>query len=122
MRARKRYQLLHAGYRQRRVHDQRTRRAHAERDRREIPDRIVRRILAQAYRAKTADRAHQQRIAVGRRLGDIRCADDAAGAGRFSTITVWPQLSVSFAASSRPTTSVLAPGENGAIKRIDFTG
>ena len=66
----------------RRVHHQHVRHAGDERDRHEVLDRVVRhlRIERRVDRLR-ADRSHQQRVAVGRRLGDEVGAEVAAGAG-----------------------------------------
>ncbi len=70
------------GGRLRRVHDEDVRHAGDERDRREVLDRVVGHLRIQRRIDRLrADRSHQQRVAVGRRLGDEIGAQVAAGAG-----------------------------------------
>jgi hypothetical protein len=53
-----------------------------QRHRREIFDRIVRQLAVERHVDRVgADRAHQYRVAVGGRFGDVVGADIAAGAG-----------------------------------------
>ena len=70
------------GGRLRRVHHQHVRNAGDERDRHEVLDRVVRHLrIERRIDRLRADRSHQQRVAVGRRLGDEVGAEVAAGAG-----------------------------------------
>ena len=65
----------------RRMHRQHIGRQHSQRNRREIAQRIVRQLRVHARIDRQRRQAHQQRVAVGRRLGDDVVADDGAGAG-----------------------------------------
>ena len=74
-------QLLHRFHRQRGMHDQNVRRRRHQRHRREILLRVVGQLAIEArvHRMRTGI-AHDQRVTVGRRLGDEFRTDDAARA------------------------------------------
>jgi hypothetical protein len=69
-----------------------------------------------------ADRAHQQGVAVGRRLRDLGGAGVAAGAGLLSTTNGCPNARCSSGASARATMSVVPPAANGTTMRTGRAG
>jgi hypothetical protein len=94
-----------------------------ERDRRDLGDRreILERIeglLLQTGNDRERERGDQQRVAVGRSLGDETGADRAAAAGSIvDDNRLAPALGKSWAIR-RATVSVVPPATNGTIRSI----
>ena len=63
--------------------------------------------------------AQQNRVAIGRRLGDKAGAERAAGAAAISTTICCPSAADILSATLRAITVVLPPGGNGTIKVMD---
>ena len=95
-----------------------------ERDRLEVLDRIVGQVLVQAGVDRVgADRAAEQRVAVGLGLGDLARADARRPApGLLSTTTGCFNTGEIPCAMVRPMTSVVPPGVNGTMYVIGFDG
>ena len=74
-------QLLQGLHRQRRIDDDDARFATDQRDRREVVDRIESQVRIQGRTDRIGLRSQQQRVAVGRRLGDELAADRRSRAG-----------------------------------------
>ena len=94
-----------------------------QRDMGEVAHRVVAQAAVERGRhAMAGDVRHQQRVAVGRRLRDLRLPTVAPAPARFSMITGWPSWSCSPCASSRATRSVVPPGAKGTTRRIGWVG
>ena len=75
------HQLRHIGHTKRCIHHQNVGHAHAERHWREVSEEVERHIFLQTGRDGIGVAGHEQRVAVGRRLGHLHCGNAGAGTG-----------------------------------------
>jgi hypothetical protein len=103
------------------MHDEHERERGELRDRGKILDRVIREFL-QTGSDRKADRGDEQRVPVGRGLGDGVGADRAAAAGTIVDDDGVAPASEKRCAIRRPILSVVPPATNGTTSSICFLG